>query len=77
VDICRKYVIFHTQYWHGSDLEKFIILTLPLDGMPWLRCLVYGVSMQRLAFIPGKHILDLRWTEWHFEVVAVSRSIFL
>jgi len=46
--------------------------------MPWLRHLVYGVSsVQRLAFIPGHHILDLRWTEWHFEVVALSRSIFL
>jgi hypothetical protein len=58
-------------------MEKFIVLTLPLEGMPWLRRLVYGVSVQRLAFIPGQHILDLRWTEWHFEVVALSRFIFL
>jgi hypothetical protein len=77
VDICRKYVLFHTQYWHGSDLEKFIILTLPLEGMPWLRWLVYGVSMQRLVFIPGQHIWDLRWTDWDVEVAALSRSIFL
>jgi len=58
-------------------MEKFIVLTLPLEGMPWLRRLVYGVSLQRLAFIPGQHILDLRWIEWHFEVVALSRSLFL
>jgi hypothetical protein len=58
-------------------MEKFTVLTLPLEGMPWLGRLVYGVSMQRLDFIPGQHILDLRWTGWHFEVVALSRSIFL
>jgi hypothetical protein len=65
------------QYWHGRDLEQLIILTLPLEAMPWLRQLVYGVLLQRLALLHASiyGICGGQSGTWIF--FAQSRSTFL